>query len=80
VWSSEEHLKFNDLGVSAGFGLRIGLKKSQSSKVVRVDFAIPLKDETSRFTLADRKGYSISISSGHIFTAIEQLPKLFQLF
>jgi hypothetical protein len=80
VWSSDEHLKFNDLGVSAGLGLRIGLKKSTSSKVVRIDFAIPLRDETSRFTLADRRGYSISISSGQIFSAIEQLPRLFQLF
>ncbi len=80
VWSSEEHLNLNDFGVSAGIGLRIGLKKSQSSKVVRIDLAFPLRDETSRFTEADRKGYSISISSGHIFNAIEELPKLFQLF
>ncbi len=80
VWSSEEHLSLGDFGVSAGVGLRIALKKSQSSKVVRVDLAFPLRDETSDFTLADRKGYSISISSGHIFNAIEALPKLFQLF
>jgi outer membrane protein assembly factor BamA len=80
VWSSEEHLNLSDLGISAGIGLRIGLKKSQSSKVVRVDLAFPLRDETSRFTEADRKGYSISVSSGHIFNAIENLPKLFQLF
>jgi hemolysin activation/secretion protein len=80
VWTSEEHLSFNDLGVSAGIGLRIGLKKSQSAKVIRVDLAFPLRDETTRFTDADRKGYSISVSSGHIFNAIEALPKLFQLF
>jgi len=80
VWSSEEHLRLDDFGVSAGVGLRIGLKKSQSSKVVRIDMAFPIRNETSDFTLADRKGYSISISSGHIFNAIEALPKLFQLF
>ncbi|MCI0618165.1 hypothetical protein L0244_34750, partial [bacterium] len=70
----------SDLGVSAGVGLRIGLKKSQSSKVIRLDLAFPLRNETSRFTEADRKGYSISVSSGHIFNAIENFPKLFQLF
>jgi hypothetical protein len=80
VWSSEELFSFRDFGVSAGFGLRIGLKKSQRAKVVRVDFAFPLRDESSRFGIANQKGYSISISSGQVFSVIEFLPKIFQLF
>ncbi|HSP06170.1 MAG TPA: hypothetical protein VLR94_03290 [Acidobacteriota bacterium] len=79
VWSSDEHLKFGDLAVSTGFGLRIGLKKSQSSRVVRVDFAVPLTTQTG-FTQSDVKGWSISVSSGQIFNVLGQLPKLFQLF
>ena len=79
VWSSDEHLRFQDLGVSAGFGFRIGLKKSKSAKVVRVDFAIPLKQETG-FTVTNNKGWSISISSGQIFEALGEVPRLFQLF
>lgn len=80
VWSSEEHLQFRDFGVSAGVGLRIGLKKSRSAKVVRVDIAFPLGDDSSRFTFPDKKGYSISITSRQIFSVIEDIPKLFQLF
>lgn len=80
VWSSDELFRFSDLGVSAGFGFRIGLKKSQSAKVVRIDFAFPLKDESGRFGLTNEKGYSISISSGQVFSVIEHLPKIFDLF
>jgi hypothetical protein len=80
VWSSDETLKFKDFGVSAGIGLRIGLKKSQSARVLRIDFAIPLHKETGAFTESNQKGYSISVSSDQIFRVIERLPKLFQLF
>ncbi len=80
VWSSEETLRFKDFGVSVGIGLRIGLKKSQSARVIRVDFAIPLHKETGAFTRSNQKGYSISISSDQIFRVVENLPKLFQLF
>lgn len=79
VWYNDEHLRFSDVGVSAGFGLRIGLKKSQSSRVIRVDFAVPLGN-SNVFTVSNPKGWSLSVSSGQIFTAIGQLPKLFQLF
>ncbi len=80
VWSSEETLKFKDFGVSVGVGLRIGLKKSQSARVVRVDFAVPLHKETGAFTESDQKGYSISVSSDQIFRIIEKFPRLFELF
>jgi hypothetical protein len=80
VWSSEENLKFDDFGTSVGIGLRIGLKKSRSAKVVRVDLAFPLGKGANGFTEPDKKGYSISFSSGHIFSIIGDIPKLFQLF
>jgi hemolysin activation/secretion protein len=80
VWSSDETLKFKDFGVSVGVGLRIGLKKSQSARVLRIDFAIPLHKETGAFTESDQKGYSISVSSDQIFRVVEHLPKLFNLF
>jgi hypothetical protein len=80
VWSSEELFRFSDFGVSAGFGLRIGLKKSQSAKVVRVDLAFPLTNSSNAFGITSNKGYSISISSGQVFSVIEHLPKIFNLF
>ena len=80
VWASGDTLEFKDFGVSVGIGLRIGLKKSQSARVVRIDFAIPLHKETGAFTESDEKGYSISISSDQIFRVIERLPRLFDLF
>jgi hemolysin activation/secretion protein len=80
VWASGDTLEFKDFGVSVGLGLRIGLKKSQSARVVRIDFAIPLHKETGAFTESDEKGYSISVSSDQIFRVIEKLPKLFELF
>jgi|GEM_PF-2175328 len=80
VWHSDETLRFKDFGVSVGFGLRIGLKKSQSAKVVRIDFAVPLHTETGAFTESNQKGYSISVSSDQIFRIIEKLPRLFELF
>jgi Surface antigen variable number repeat/Omp85 superfamily domain len=80
VWSSEELFRFSDFGVSAGFGLRIGLKKSQSAKVVRVDLAFPLTNASNAFGITSNKGYSISISSGQVFSVIEHLPKIFNLF
>jgi Omp85 superfamily domain len=80
VWSSDETLRFKDFGVSVGVGLRIGLKKSQSARVVRIDFAVPLHKETGAFTVSDQKGYSISVSSDQIFRVIERFPKLFDLF
>ncbi|MCI0602137.1 BamA/TamA family outer membrane protein [bacterium] len=80
VWSSDETLRFKDFGLSVGVGLRIGLKKSQSARVVRIDFAVPLHKETGAFTISDQKGYSISVSSDQIFRVIEVFPKLFDLF
>ena len=80
VWSSEETLRFKDFGVSVGVGLRIGLKKSQSARVLRIDFAVPLHKETGAFTNSNQKGYSISVSSDQIFRVIENFPKLFDLF
>jgi outer membrane protein assembly factor BamA len=79
VWSNDETLQFQNPAASVGFGLRIGLKKSQSSRVVRVDFAVPLSKQTG-FTESNVKGWSISVSSGQIFPVLGQLPKLFQLF
>jgi surface antigen Omp85-like protein/surface antigen-like variable number repeat protein len=79
-WYSDEALHFKDFGLSAGVGLRIGLKKSQSARVVRVDLAIPLHKETSAFTESNQKGYSISVSSDQIFRVVELLPKIFNLF
>lgn len=78
AWSSEDHLRFNDFGVSVGVGLRIGLKKSQSGRVVRVDFAVPLNQ--NGFAFKQNSGFSISISSGQIFTALGAVPRIFQLF
>ncbi|HEY4491496.1 MAG TPA: BamA/TamA family outer membrane protein, partial [Acidobacteriota bacterium] len=80
VWSGDENLQFSNFPVSVGIGLRIGLKKAQSARVVRVDLAFPLRKDTSPFATTDQKGYSISISSGQIFSVIENIPKLFQLF
>jgi Omp85 superfamily domain/Surface antigen variable number repeat len=80
VWYSDEVLHFKDFGVSMGLGLRIGLKKSQSAKVIRVDFAVPLHKQTGAFTESSQKGYSISISSDQIFRVIERLPRIFELF
>jgi hypothetical protein len=80
VWSSEEHLNFRDFGMSVGIGLRLGLKKSQSARVVRIDLAFPLRKETSPFSQPNKHGYSISITSAPIFRAIEAVPKLFRLF
>lgn len=80
VWSSDQHFQLSDFGVSVGFGLRIALKKSQSARVIRVDFAVPLQNSSSDFTTPAAKGYSISVSSGQIITAIGQVPKLFTLF
>jgi hypothetical protein len=80
VWHSDETLRFKDFGVSVGIGLRIGLKKSQSARVLRIDFAVPLHKETGAFTVSDQKGYSISVSSDQIFRVIENFPKLFDLF
>lgn len=79
VWSSDDHLQFRNFAVSTGFGLRIGLKKSQSARVVRVDFAIPLRNE-SGFTESNKKGWSLSVSSGQIFSVLGEIPRLFQLF
>lgn len=78
AWSSEDHLRFNDFGLSAGIGLRIGLKKSQSGRVVRVDFAVPL--HKNGFAFQQASGFSISISSSQIFTAVGAIPRIFQLF
>lgn len=78
AWSSEDHLRFNDFGLSAGIGLRIGLKKSQSGRVVRVDFAMPL--HKNGFAFKQAPGFSISVSSGQIFTALGAIPRIFQLF
>jgi hypothetical protein len=80
VWYSDETLHFKDFGVSVGVGLRIGLKKSQSARIVRVDFAVPLHKETGAFTESNQKGYSISVHSDQIFRVIELLPKIFELF
>jgi hypothetical protein len=80
VWYSDETLHFKDFGVSVGVGLRIGLKKSQSARIVRVDFAVPLHKETGAFTESNQKGYSISVHSDQIFRVIELLPKIFDLF
>jgi len=80
VWSGDEHLKFNDFPISVGVGLRIALKKAQSAKVIRVDFAVPLTRQTSPFASIDAKGYSISVSSGQVFEVLGDLPKLFRLF
>jgi hypothetical protein len=80
VWYDDETLRFKDFGLSVGVGLRIGLKKSQSARVVRIDFAVPLHKETGAFTEPNQKGYSISISSDQIFRVIEKLPRFFQLF
>jgi hemolysin activation/secretion protein len=80
VWSGDEHLKFSDLPVSVGFGLRLALKKAQSARVIRIDFAVPLRKEISPFGGSDQKGYSISVSSSQIFPVLESLPKLFSLF
>jgi hypothetical protein len=79
-WYSDEVLHFKDFGLSAGVGLRIGLKKSQSARVIRVDFAVPLHKQTSAFAESNQKGYSISVSSDQIFRVIEHLPKIFELF
>ena len=43
-------------------------------------FAIPLRRNIDGFSLSGRKGYSISVSSGHIFSILGDIPKLFQLF
>lgn len=80
VWYGDDTLNFKDFGVSVGVGLRIGLKKSQSARVLRIDFAVPLHKETGAFTESNQKGYSISVSSDQIFRVIEKLPKLFELF
>jgi hemolysin activation/secretion protein len=80
VWYSDETLHFKDFGVSVGVGLRIALKKSQSARVIRVDFAVPLHKETGAFTESNQKGYSISVHSDQIFRVIELLPKIFDLF
>ncbi len=80
VWSGDEHLRFSDVPISVGMGLRIGLKKAQSARVVRVDFAVPLRKVNSPFATSEQKGYSVSVSSGQIFTILEDVPKLFRLF
>src|SRR5262249_20212655 len=80
AWSSDDHLSFDDFGLSVGAGLRIGLKKSQSAKVIRVDLAFPLHKNFGAFGFTQQRGYSISVSSGQIFEVIQNVPKLFTLF
>jgi Surface antigen variable number repeat len=80
AWSSDQHLSFDDFGLSVGAGLRIGLKKSQSAKVIRVDLAFPLHKNPGVFGFTQQKGYSISVASGQIFEVIQNIPKLFTLF
>lgn len=50
-------------GADAGIGLRIGFKKYGRTKILRIDFAVPL-------TAARSHGVSISITSGQIFNAL----------
>lgn len=80
VWSSEDHLRFDDFGLTAGFGLRIGLKKSQSSRVVRVDFAVPIHQNFDNLGFTQTRGWSISVSSSQIFNVLGDIPRIFQLF
>lgn len=50
-------------GVSAGVGLRIGIKKFKHSHTIRIDFAWPMIHAIDR-------GISISFASGQVFSAL----------
>lgn len=60
VWDNRMR---RDGGVSAGIGLRIGIKKFRHSHTIRLDFAWPLIRGVDR-------GISVSFASGQVFSAL----------
>lgn len=45
VWRSSENIKVNDLKTNVGIGLRLGLTKSSTARIIRVDLAKALNDD-----------------------------------
>ncbi|MCH7760338.1 BamA/TamA family outer membrane protein [candidate division TA06 bacterium] len=63
AWGKGESIQLSDMKYSAGFGFRFGLTKSASSRVGRLDFAIPLEGKGTQF-----KNIVVSFGSDQIFS------------
>ncbi len=45
VWQESQQVSFADMNISMGVGLRLGYTKSPSSRVGRIDFALPVRGD-----------------------------------
>lgn len=70
AWDEDQAIRFADLENSVGAGIRLGMTKSRSSPVVRIDAAWNLSRGEFRF----------SVGSGHVFSVLKPYSDFIQRF
>jgi len=62
AWPTGEAVRFADLRVDAGLGLRVGLPRASRHALFRIDLAYALRPD-----LRGRRGWLVSFSSSQAF-------------